>query len=197
MQQAAVLHPDAARHTHTVIQFLLSGCDNGNASWTKKEICVHIAAPHPNLRPPPPQFTNLKTPAKIETTWAPGLPLPYAVCVSVCLSLSLSRLTLPLSLFFSPSLSVSLLLAGWIPAVIHAQPLPQGPRPITSGSIEGRPTSTNLISIAEAEAEGGLGCCRFLKRQLARFPVAAATTLHLVLSLSHVSRDSPRRFPPF
>lgn len=68
------------------------------------------------------------------------------------------------------------------------RPLPHGQPPITTDSIESRPTSNNFISIAEAaaaaaaatEEDGRLGCCRFLKRQLARSPPGPATTLHPV-----------------
>ena len=150
MQQAAVLHPDAARHTHTVIQFLLSGCDNANASWTKKEICAHIAAPHPNLRPPPhptTQFTNIKTHAKIENTWAPGLTLHYEVCEPVFLSLSpsLASLSLYRSFFLPLSLSACSWLAG---SQLSSTPSPSPTAGVQSQAAPLRASQPALTSLA-------------------------------------------------
>lgn len=114
---------------------------------------------------------------------------------SVSLSSSLSTLAL-LSLYcsFFFFLPLSLLACSWLTgSQLSSTPSPSPTACLQSpgDSIESQPTSTNLISIAQAEAESGLGgCCRFLKRQLARFPVAAATTLHLVLSPFHPSPET-------
>lgn len=113
--------------------------------------------------------------------------------LSACLPLSLPSPCSPsiARFFFLP---LSLLACSWLTgSQLSSTPSPSPTACLQSpgDSIESQPTSTNLISIAQAEAESGLGgCCRFLKRQLARFPVAAATTLHLVLSPFHPSPET-------
>ena len=122
-----------------------------------------------------------------------GLSSSLSLSLSHSLSLSLSlslRPRSPSTVLFFPPLSVRLFLAGWIPAVIHTQPLPQRRPPITGASIEGRPTSSNLISITSLRARA-VWLLSFFKETAGLFPCSGGhDPSPRPLCLRLVSRDS-------
>lgn len=153
MQQAAVLHPD----THGYSAPSPGLRRPRNTASAHGPTCTPAAARRAGGR----NTVTLKQTQEKRKGMRPGLTLHYGARLPLSLS--------PRSLSFSPSL-VSLLSAGWIPAVLPAQTLPHGPPPIRRGPFEGRPTSTNLISIAWLGPGAAERRCHLLKRQLAHFP---------------------------
>lgn len=118
MQQAAVLHPVAGKHTHTR-WFSSFSTPPTNTHWTWNRNCRRTTPPRPNPSSPPLSQTH----AEAET--APSQTLH---CQPVFLSLPL---LIALFFFFSSSpFSCSLRSADWIPAVIHAPAPP--PRPASN-----------------------------------------------------------------
>lgn len=139
MQQAAVLHPDAARHTRPFSSF--SRAATAPEHTEHATTCTHTR-PLNTPTPDPSKHSHIETERVEENTCAPGLTLHYEVCEPVFLSLSLPSLAL-----FLPLLSGC---SGLARSQLSSTPRPSPTAGLQShaSSFEGRPTSTNLISIA-------------------------------------------------
>lgn len=113
MQQAAVLHPDATRHTQLFSSFLAVVPMPIYTEHTRRT--THsCSTPKPKICP---NSWNFKNMSNHNHTWAPGLTLHYEVCEPVFLPLSPHS---PLACsFFSLSCQPAL---GWLDPSCHPRP---------------------------------------------------------------------------
>lgn len=110
MQQAAVLHPDAARHTRLFSSFSRAATPPEHTEHAARHAHAHTHTHARPLNTPTPdssKHSHIETERVKENTCAPGLTLHYEVCEPVFLSLTLPSLAL-----FLPLLSACSRLAG-------------------------------------------------------------------------------------